>query len=115
VRELTQTELEQVGGASELTDAMTVGGAIGGALGVGYAQAVGATGSAVVGFAAIGAASFSGVIAVAGATYAAGQWLNANIQSWISSGLDALTGGGGGGGGRFPAYEILSDTGSDRR
>lgn len=111
MRELTQMELEQVGGASELTDAMAIGGAIGGALGVGYASAVGATGSAVVGFAAIGAAGFSGVIAVAGTTFAAGQWLNANtpIQSWISSGLDALTGGGGGGGGRFPAYETLSD------
>jgi hypothetical protein len=111
MRELTQSELRQVGGASDLTDAVTLGGAIGGALGVGYASAAGATGSAVVGFAAIGAASFSGVIAVAGSSYAAGQWLNANtpLQSWISSGLDSLTGGGGGGGGRFPAYENLSD------
>jgi hypothetical protein len=53
------------------------------------------------------------LFAIGAATYVGGQWLNENtpIQSWISSGLDVLTGnggGGGGGGGRF-VYENLSD------
>ena len=111
MRDLTRAEASQVCGAGTIADAAAVGAALGGALGIGYAAAAGATGTAVLGAAGIGAAGLSGYFVMGQAGWEAGHWLNANtpIQSWISSGIDTLTGGGGGSGGRFPAYENLSD------
>lgn len=86
MRTLSILEMELVSGAGDVSDAATVGGAVGGAAGVSHGLAVRATGNAVLGLAGIGAAAGAGLgVAFAGG-YAAGEWLNENtpIQGWIA-------------------------------
>lgn len=86
MRDLTDKEAELIYGANTVSDAATIGGAVGGAAGISYATSIGGTGSAVVGLAGYGAAAGAGLAVAGAAGYALGGWLNENtpIQSMIS-------------------------------
>lgn len=86
MRDLTDKEYELVHGANTVSDAVAIGGAIGGAAGLSYATSIGGTGGAVAGMAGIGTAAGAGIAVAGAAGFALGGWLNENtpIQRMIS-------------------------------
>lgn len=87
MRDLTDKELNLIAGGNTVSNAASIGGAVGGAAGASYALSIGGSGGAVAGMAGIGAAVVGGVAAAGAAGYAFGVWLNENtpIQQVISN------------------------------
>lgn len=87
MRDLTDKEYELIHGANTVSDAVAIGGAVGGAAGFSYATAIGGTGGAMAGMAGIGAAAGAGIAVAGAAGFALGTWLNENtpIQNIISN------------------------------
>jgi len=75
MREITINDLELVSGAGlldQIAASTAIGGALGGGIGIGVADSMGASGTAVLGFAGIGGGIAAGLVASFGTGYAVG-------------------------------------------